>query len=152
MGRGAVLWGEGGRPGVYLSPAQGFQSPCTLTGRQGLDTILNCWLRSVQGTAGPGIMKLGPQQQLPGAQQGGHEPPAGGVHPLQHPLSTVQLPATAEADSTQQQSFCHTAPVYHFRSGQHVESCMSSLQKCMRTTGRSLCTKGTPACHALHPS
>ncbi|KAA6422262.1 MAG: hypothetical protein FRX49_07732 [Trebouxia sp. A1-2] len=64
--------------------------------------VLNCWLPSVHGTAGPGIVQLSPQQQLPGAQQGGHQPPAGGVHLLQHPLSTVHIPqeTPAEAENT----------------------------------------------------
>lgn len=71
-----------------------------VTGHQGLDYILHCWLPSVEGTAGPAIVKLGPQQQLPGAQQGGHQPPAGALHLLQQPLSTIHIPTPAEAENT----------------------------------------------------
>jgi len=108
-GEGESWEGGRGRQRVHLAPAGGVQSPCAFTGRQGLDYILHGWLPSVQGTACPAIVKLGPQQQLPGAQQGGHQPPAGGNHSLQHPLSTVHFPqeATAEAENTQQQRFCH---------------------------------------------
>ena len=110
MGQGGSALGvgvRGGRGGgechqVYLAPTGRAESPCAFTGRQGLDHILDCWLPHVEGIAGPDKVELSPQQQLPGAQQGGHQPPAGGIHILQHPLSTVHIPleATAQAEPT----------------------------------------------------